>query len=85
MAKTVVFQPMLEHAFFFGNSYMGLNARKVQKVAKIRNQYTQVSHLTQDTEWNSDKTQLNITNENQKVSPLPSGYHKAAMHDKHKT
>ena len=54
MAKTVVFQTMLEHAFFCGNSYMGLNARKVQKVAKIRNQHIQVSHLTQDTKWESD-------------------------------
>ena len=58
MAKIVVFQTMLEHAFFFGNSYMGLNTRKVQKVAKIRNQYNQVPHLTQDTKWESDKNTI---------------------------
>ena len=28
---------------------------KVRKTAKIRNQYNQVPHLTQDTTWESDK------------------------------
>ena len=28
---------------------------KVRKVAKIRNRYNQVPHLTQDTTWESDK------------------------------
>ena len=28
---------------------------KVRKAAKIRNQYNQVPHLTQDTTWESDK------------------------------
>ena len=37
------------------------NICKVSKEAKIRNQYNQVAHLTQDTTWESDKTQLNIT------------------------
>ena len=48
---------------------------KVRKVAKIRDRYNQVPHLTQDTTWESDKTQLNITN---KVSPFLAGDHKAA-------
>ena len=62
---------------------------KVRKVAKIRNQYNQVPHLSQDTTWESDK---NITNESQEVSPFQAGDHKAAMNcyrrqsiDKHKT
>ena len=41
---------------------------KVKKVAKIRNWYNQVPHLAQDTIWESDKTQLNITNKSQEVS-----------------
>ena len=46
------------------------------KVAKIRNRYNQVPHLTQDTNGkvtNSQKT----TNESQEVSPFPAGDHKA--------
>ena len=62
---------------------LGQNIRhkwvKVRKVAKIRNRYNQVPHLNQDTTWESDKTQLNITNESQEVSPFPTGGHKAAM------
>ena len=58
---------------------------KVRKMAKIRNWYNQVPHLTQDTTWESNKTTINITNKSQEVSPFPSGDHKAAMHDKHKT
>ena len=38
---------------------------KVRKVAKIRNQYNQVPHLTQDTTWKVTKTQLSITNKSQ--------------------
>ena len=34
---------------------------KVSKKAKIRNQYNQVPHLTQDTIWESDKIHENIT------------------------
>ena len=51
----------------------------VRKAAKIRNRYNQVPHLTKDTTWESDKTQLNITNKSQEVSPFPAGDHKAAM------
>ena len=36
---------------------------KVRKAAKIKYRYNQVPHLTQDTTWESDKIQLNITNE----------------------
>ena len=38
---------------------------KVRKVAKIRNRYHQVPHLTQNTTWESDKTPINITNKRQ--------------------
>ena len=43
---------------------------EVRKTAKIRNQYNQVPHLTQDTTWESDKSQLDITNKTQEVSPF---------------
>ena len=50
-----------------------LSVIKVRKVAKIMNRYNQVPQLAQDTTWKSDKTQLNITNKSQKVSPFPQG------------
>ena len=61
-----------------------------KKGAKIRNQYNQVPHLTQDTKWKSNNYTINTTNKSQKVSPYPAGDHKAAMsrprkHDKHNT
>ena len=43
------------------------------------NRYNQVLHMTQDTTRESDKTQLNITNKSQEVSPFLAGDHKAAM------
>ena len=52
---------------------------KVRKAAKIMNRYNQVLHMTQDTTRESDKTQLNITNKSQEVSPFLAGDHKAAM------
>ena len=48
-----------------------------RKAAKSRNRYNQVPHLTQDTTWGSDKTQLNITYKSQEVSPFPAGDQKA--------
>ena len=51
----------------------------VIKGAKIRNQYNQVPHLTQNITLKSDNTQFNITNESQVVSPLPAGDHKALL------
>ena len=52
---------------------------KVKNAAKIRNPYNQAPHLTKDTTWESDKTQLSITNKSQEISPFPAGDHKAAM------
>ena len=45
----------------------------------IRNRYNQVTHLSQDTKWESNKLTTNIANKSQEVSPLISGDHKAAM------
>ena len=47
------------------------------KGAKIRNQYNQVPHLTQDTNGKVTNSQLDTTNESQEVSPFPAGDHKA--------
>ena len=48
---------------------------KVSKGAKIRNQYNQVPHLTQDTNGKVTNSQLDTTNESQEVSPFPAGDH----------
>ena len=50
---------------------------KVSKGAKIRNQYNQVPHLTQDTNGKVTNSQFETTNESQEVSPFPAGDHKA--------
>ena len=52
---------------------------KYEKVAKIRNPYSRVPHLTQDTTWESDKNTIKIANESQEISSFPAGGHKAAM------
>ena len=43
---------------------------KVRKRTKIRNQYNQAPHLTQDTNEKVTMSQLDITNENQEVSQI---------------
>ena len=51
---------------------------KVSKVAKIRNRYNQVPHLTKDTNGkvaNSQKTPQ--TRAKRRVSPFPAGDHEA--------
>ena len=50
---------------------------KVSKGAKIRNQYNQVPHLTQDTNGKVTNSQLDTTNESQEVSAFPAGDHRA--------
>ena len=63
----------------------------VRKRAKIRNQYNQAPHLTQDTNGKVTTSQLDITNEGQEVSPLPADDYKAPInrrarkHNKNKT
>ena len=65
-------------------------AIKVRKRTKIRNQYNQAPHLTQDSNVKVTTSQLDITNESQ-VSPFPAGDHKASInrhmrkHNKNKT
>ena len=52
----------------------------VSKEAKIRNRYNQVTHLTQDATWESDKKTIkHDIQESQVASPFPAGDHKAAM------
>ena len=64
---------------------------KVKKSAKLRNQYNQVPHLTQDTNGKVTNSQLYTTNESQEASPFPAGDHKAQINrrtqrqTKHKT
>ena len=64
---------------------------KVRQRAKIKNQYNQTPHLTQDTNGKVTTSQLDIINESQEVSPFPSGDHKASInrraqkHNKYKT
>ena len=43
---------------------------KVRNKAKIKNRYNQIPHLTQDTIWESEKTQENITYKEAKRSVL---------------
>ena len=52
---------------------------KVSKKAKIRNRYNQAPHLTQDTSGKVTSSQLDITNESQKVGPFPAGDNKALL------
>ena len=64
---------------FFAHGQLHNSVNKVSKMAKIRKRYDQVTHLTQDTTWESDKNTINITNKRQEASPFPAGDHKAAM------
>ena len=53
--------------------------KKVKKKANIRNRYNQVSHITRDNIWKSDKnTRKQYTQQSQEVSPFPAGDYKAA-------
>ena len=54
---------------------------KVRKAAKIRNQYNEVSHLTQDTTLVSDKNTIKHHKHEPRGQPFnfPAGDHKAAM------
>ena len=53
---------------------------KVERKAKIRNQYNQVPYLTQNTVWETVKnTRKYNTYESEEVSPFLAGDHKAAI------
>ena len=45
---------------------------KVRKMAKIRNQYSQVPHLTMDTTWESDKSTIRHHKQEPRGQPFPS-------------
>ena len=62
-------------------SFKGQNWLKVSMGAKIRNRYNQAPHLTQDTNGTAITSQLDITKENQEVSPFQAGYHKALINN----
>ena len=67
--------------FYFTQNTLKDMESKVRKTARIRNRYNQVHHLSQDTNWESNKITIkwiNNTNKSQEVSPFPSGDHKAA-------
>ena len=52
---------------------------QVRKGEKIRNQYNQVQHLTQDTTWESDNSIVKQNKREPRDDPFPAGDHKAAM------
>ena len=81
--------PKISFSIYSTRGYYHYN--KVSKGAKIRNQYKQVPHLTQNTNGKVTNSQLHTTKESQRVSPFPAGDHKAQVnrgaqrHSKHKT
>ena len=89
MSRMSQYQRRIE--LYFDNQVSESNVPKVRNGAKIRNQYNQVPHLTQDTNGKVTNSQLDTTNESQEVSPFPAGDHKAhknrraQRHSKHKT
>ena len=69
----------LLRCFKMRNTTVLFSNDKVRKRAKIRNQYNQAPHLTQDTNGKVTTSQLDIKNESQQVSPFPAGDHKASI------
>ena len=45
----------------------------------IRNRYNQVPHLTQDTNWESDKNTIKHHKQEPRGQPFPAGDHMTAM------
>ena len=56
------------HLLIQTSNKTNLNTLTVMKMAKIRNRYNQVPYLTQDTIWETDKIQENITHKRVKRS-----------------
>ena len=54
------------------NNICFYNMVKVRKVAKIRNRYNQLPHLTQDTTWESNKNTIKHHKEEPRGQPFPS-------------
>ena len=72
------------HVECLGKPRNSRNILKVSKGAKIRNQYNQVPHLTQDTNGKVTNSQLDTTNESQEVNPFLAGDHKAQINSAYK-
>ena len=73
--------PVLMHRNVKVSVQFSSGMKEVSKGAKIRNQYNQVPHLTQDTNGKVTNSQLDTTNESQEVSPFPAGDHKAQINN----
>ena len=58
---------------------------KARKRAKIRNRHNQAPQLTKDTTGKVTTSQLEITNENQEVSPFQAGGHRHQQTDAHES
>ena len=68
------------HCLFTGiSNWKYARSIKVRKVAKIRNRYNQVPHLTQDTTWESDKNAIKHHKQEPRSQPFPADDHKTAM------
>ena len=72
--------PLMTFSIAIQNVY----SLKVSKGAKIRNRYNQVPHLAKGTNGKVTNSQLDTTNESQKVSSFPADDHKAHITDAHK-
>ena len=59
-------------------TYRQSELKKLRKRAKVWNRNNQARYLTQDIKGKVTKSQLDITNESQEVSPFPAGDHKAS-------
>ena len=73
----------LKHDDIQNRSTFPIRVYKVRENAKIRNRYNQIPHLTQDAMCECDKKTKNMT-KSQKVSPFPTGDHKATIKRHHR-
>ena len=66
--------PSLQIGFVPGDSTVNLlvDFNKVRKVAKIRNRYKQVPHLSHDITWENDKNTIKVIDESQEASSFPA-------------
>ena len=55
------------------------NSNQSRKDSKDQESVHKIPHLSKDTKCSSNKITINMTNMSEKVSPFPSGDHKATM------
>ena len=60
------------HPSVYPLCYILLNRRKKFNQWRIRNQYNQAPHLTQDTNWESNKNTIKSYNREPRGQPIPS-------------